>query len=351
MWPYWTLFLLPALGALAARGSAVQAAPTGERLAWAALLGVLVIAIGFRFEVGGDWHAYSAHLRSMRHFDMVSVMARSDPGYYFLNWIVHRAGGSILWVNTACAGLVVWGAAHFARHQPLPWLAMTVALPYLVIVVAMGYTRQGAALGLALAGLAALGQQRTRRFVILVLCGSLFHSSAVLLLPIAALAATRRRLWTTLWVGVVAASGAYLLVADSAGDLWQNYVAADYQSQGGLIRVAMNAVPSLLLLVYRNYLFYGDEEKRLWLWMSALSLLTLPLVLLSSTAVDRVALYFIPLQMFAFARLPLLASSARSYNLVVLAVVGYYALVLFVWLNYASHAFAWLPYRNFLFLS
>ena len=35
--------------------------------------------------------------------------------------------------------------------MPLPWLALAVAVPYLVVVVAMGYTRQGVAIGFAIA--------------------------------------------------------------------------------------------------------------------------------------------------------------------------------------------------------
>ncbi len=62
-------------------------------------------------------------------------------------------------------------------------------MPYLINIVAMGYTRQSVALGFAMIGLAALGEQRVRRFVLWVLVGALFHKSAVLLLPIAALAA------------------------------------------------------------------------------------------------------------------------------------------------------------------
>ena len=83
--------------------------------------------------------------------------------------------------------------------------------------------------------------------------------------------------------------------------------------------------------------------------MAVLSLTTLPLVAISSTAVDRVALYFIPIQMFAFSRLPFLAGTVQNYNLIVMGILGYYALVLFVWLNFASHAYAWLPYQSYLF--
>jgi hypothetical protein len=74
------------------------------------------------------------------------------------------------------------------------------------------------------------------------------------------------------------------------------------------------------------------------------------LVSASSTAVDRMALYLIPLQLFVFARLPDLMGRGRGLRNWVLAVVAYYAAVLFVWLNFATHAYTWVPYHSWLFL-
>jgi hypothetical protein len=66
----------------------------------------------------------------------------------------------------------------------------------------------------------------------------------------------------------------------------------------------------------------------------------------SSTAVDRVALYWIPLQLFVLSRLPDAMSQRPGLNSIwVQLVVAYSAAVLFVWLFFASHAFAWLPYQ------
>ena len=64
-----------------------------------------------------------------------------------------------------------------------------------------------------------------------------------------------------------------------------------------------------------------------------------------ATAIDRVALYLIPLQLFVFARLPRLARTVKGRTLLVLGVVGYYSAVQFVWLNFATHAQYWLPYQ------
>jgi EpsG family len=347
MWPYWLMLLLAVLGVIGTPKNA-DSHITGWILS--ALAVAYVFLIGFRFNVGGDWGSYLSHFYATQYLTFWDALLGEDPGYYVLNWIVYNLGGSIFWVNTVCAAIVMAGVNAFARRQPYPLLAVVVAVPYLLMVVAMGYSRQSAALGFCMIALAALGNNEVRKFALLVICGALFHKSAVLLLPIAALSTSSNRLWTATWVGIVALLGAYLLVSDSVDRLWENYVEADYQSEGGLIRVLMNVLPALLLLYFRDRLFYTLDERRLWTWMAIFSLVALPLVMLSSTAIDRVALYFIPIQMFTYSRLPYLLPSGDELNIVVWGVLGYAAAVMFVWLNYAGHAHAWLPYKNYFFI-
>ena len=86
--------------------------------------------------------------------------------------------------------------------------------------------------------------------------------------------------------------------------------------------------------------------------MSVLALASVGWLLVSSssTAVDRMALYLIPIQLFVFARLPDVLGRGRSVRMWVIAVVVYYAAVLLVWLNFATHAFAWVPYHSWFLL-
>ena len=69
--------------------------------------------------------------------------------------------------------------------------------------------------------------------------------------------------------------------------------------------------------------------------------LLLLLVLPSSTAVDRLALYIMPLQIAVLSRLPLILGR----RLGVLIVVLYSVAIEFVWLNFATHARFWIPYQ------
>jgi len=350
MAPYWLLFLLPAAMAV------LNVAPSRKFSAlwpagwWAAFL-VLVLMIGLRHAVGGDWAAYLEHLDIAIDQIFVEALVAKDPAYGLLNWAAGRLGASVHLVNMVCAGIFTWGLIAFCRMQPRSWLALTVAVPYLVIVVAMGYTRQGTAIGLVMLGLVTLMRGQTLKFVLWVALAATFHKSAVILIPLAALAGTRRRLWTATWVILAAVAMFVLMLQESVEALDAGYIKAEYQSQGAGVRVAMNALPALLFLVWRKRFALAPAQRTFWTWMSwgALVFIILLLVSPSSTAVDRVALYWIPLQLFVWSRLPNALGQPNGANTGwVWVVVGYSALVEFVWLVFGSYAYTWLPYRFWL---
>lgn len=352
MWPYWTMFLLPALFALVTRRHRVNRT-TGLRSvkldsAWLAATLVMSVLIGFRLQVGGDWFNYFKYLSAVEDLELDEVLKENDPGYQLLNWVSVQMDWGVFGVNLIGGTIFSMGLAVFCRSLPRPWLALAVAIPYMVIVVSMGYTRQAIALGLAMLGLVALQRKSTLWFVIWVVLGATFHKTAVLLLPIAALATTKNRYWTVAWVGVVTLGAFALLLQESVDTLYAGYIEAEYQSEGALVRLLMNALPAVLILLWRHRFRFAEAEAALWQWFAIISLALLGLLLLSpsSTAVDRVGLYMLPLQLVVFAHFPdVFGRRGRRNSGLVASLLVYYAGVQFVWLNYASHAHAWVPYR------
>jgi hypothetical protein len=350
MWVYWMMFIVPMLIALAHRENIAVALGRDWRWnsVWAATLLVITVLIGYRFEVGGDWFSYFEYLYLAETLAPAELLSEPDPGYQILNWLSLQFGWGVFGVNLVAGLVFSAGLVAFCRSQHRPWLALAVAMPYMVIVVSMGYSRQGIALGFAMLGLVALGRGSPARFVAWVLLGATFHKSAVLLLPIAALAATRSRYLTAVWVGVTALFAYQLLLEESVESLITNYLLEEYASEGAAIRLGMNALPAIILLTWRARFGLALAERRLWTWFALFSIALLALfpVVPSSTALDRVALYLLPLQVVVFSRVPEAFGKAKGQNsLLVGAVLAYYAAVLFVWLNYAVHAQYWIPYR------
>ena len=352
MWPYWVFFLIPAFLAVSSLKSvhSTSVSMHKKRLpqAWGLIFVFLVLIVGMRHEVGGDWTTYLAVLGSYTDTTMDEVYGFQDPAFVLFNKLSAWTGLGVYLLNLLTAFFFSWGLVVFCRGQPRPWLALVVAVPYLITVVAMGYTRQGVAIGIAMLAMMALGQGSTLRFMLWIAIAALFHKSAVILVPLAILASNKRRVITLLLVVLAGLILYALLLQEAASFLIYGYIESQYQSSGAAIRIAMNALPAALFLIFRKRFQLSSEELSFWTWMAWIALLFIVLLKLSpsSTAVDRVALYWIPLQLFVLSRLPNALGKRDGKNAVwVYAVVAYSATVHFVWLVYADTAHSWLPYQ------
>ena len=344
MFAYWLLFALFAIAAVTERTKR-----PGDFRAEPAMiiLGIfMVLMIGLRFQVGADYETYEMIFDFVSRQTLSEALDRGDPGYQFLNWAVGQVDGKMWLVNLVCAVIFGWGLIRLCQTEPSPATAALVAIPYLVIVVAMGYTRQAAAIGFIMAGIAALARGGSiARFVIYVALAALFHRTAVIILPLAIFAGRQNHFFNAIAI-LVAAYGLYdALLEESLDQFVSGYIETRYASQGAAVRVAMNIAPSLLLLLAGKRLGLDDQQRRFWFLVALLALACAPALLLveSSTAVDRIALYLLPIQLVAVGRSVFLFQSVATARLLIIAYCG---AVQFVWLNFASHAFAWIPYRT-----
>lgn len=339
------MYLLPA-------GFAIQnAGPVKQRrlIAWLVIGFIFIVLIGFRFDVGGDWGSYLRRYNEIARVTLSTALHLGDPGYKALNWMMAQWGWGIVGVNLVAAIIFVTGLTLFCRQQPKPWLAFAVAVPYLVVVVAMGYTRQGIAIGLFMWAITYLERGKLKYYLALLIVAALFHKSAVLMIPLGIFLQGHGRLIRLAAVAAVAYGLWDLLLVAHQDDLWRNYIDAAMQSEGAKIRAFMNMVPSLVLLFYWRKWKDTYPNFWFWFWIGIGSIVCVMFVGVASTAVDRVSLYFIPIQIAVFSRLPYLANKTMSPNYTVLLILLGYAAVLFVWLNFATHARYWVPYHNYLF--
>lgn len=343
MYAYWLLFTLVAFAALFERPY-VQDRRRGTAVL-ALLTWVIALMVGLRFHVGADYEAYLGIFETASNASLTEALAEGEAGYQLVNWIIAQLDGSMWQVNLIVAAIFSWGLYRLCRLQQFPILSLLVAVPYLVVVVAMGYTRQAAAIGLIMAGLASLTTTGSiPRFIAYVAVAALFHKTAVIVLPLAIFAGHRNRFLNVLAVAA-AAYGLYTaLLQEAVGGFVENYFVARYSSEGAAIRVAMIALPSLLLLLAGKRFQLDEYERRLWRMFALVSLACVPALAIipSSTAVDRVALYLLPIQLVILGRMPIFLNSETTGRI---SIMAYAFAVLFVWLNFAAHSQFWIPYR------
>jgi EpsG family len=356
---YWLLFSFFASGALIAPAAARVLATPGRRTVPSAgvplrlgfLTGAIatICLIGLRYKVGGDWSTYSFIFSAIRYVSFTRAISMSDPAYGALNWLAIHVGGDIWLVDLVCGSIFGWGLYRFCTVQPSPWLAFAIAIPYLVIVVAMGYTRQSVALGILMAGLAKQARGGSiLNFAVYTLVAALFHKTAIVMFPLVAIAGKGSKFTNTLIAAVTSLLLYFYFLKDSMNDLVHNYIEAEYQSQGALIRIIMNMIPAVLMWPFSRKLGFTPYEQKIWrnFSLAALMFFVLFWLIPSSTAVDRMSLYLLPLQVAVLTRVALLGTTPLSGTVAVLA---YVFAVEYTWLNYAQFADHWVPYRFFPF--
>lgn len=339
---YWILFLIPVFLLFTQEGGRGR----GKQLAWGWFLVFLTLIIGLRYQVGGDWFTYLGGLEIAGELEWSDLFdAQKEAGYTLISWGSLALGAGIYGVNLACAAIFVFGLARFAKEQPYPWLVIAAATPYLIIVVAMGYTRQAVAVGLLMYGIKFLIDGKLFHYLLIVGLSGLFHKTAFIFLAFA-LFTPQGGLKTKVFGGLLLAALLYgSVLVEQAEHLMKVYVEPNRESDGGLVRVLMNAPAALVLFAFWKKWGRLYDDRWFWSLIAVLAIGSLLLVGKASTAVDRMALYFIPLQLVVYARLPELMRGMVGKNLIIIMLVVYFFIVQFVWLSFGTHAPYWVPYR------
>ncbi|MFL6725433.1 MAG: EpsG family protein [Sphingomicrobium sp.] len=357
MLPYWGLLIVLALVSILPRKAnlvpddgrmALRPLKTDVPLVSAAL--VILLMVGLRYNVGGDWRIYFAQYRMISNSSL-DVVGRlnTETGYTLLNWLAGKLGFGFWFVNLVCAIPFVWGLILLARQQPNPWLALVVATPVLIILVGMGYTRQSVGVGCMLIGLTGLMNGKGFLwFVAWVLVGALCHKSALLFIPLVALFIFEWRFSTTLLLLATGLIGYFVVLPETLDRYAAGYINTVYEAKGVVYRVIPNAVAGAILLLFRKQFTGLRIELRIWRGFAFLSLLAVVALLYvrSTVIIDRLSLYVLPMQIVVLSTLPAAFGRKQQESLAVTGlVITYSAVQLFIWLNYANHSRFWVPYR------
>ncbi|WP_158658531.1 EpsG family protein [Methylocystis bryophila] len=304
--------------------------------------------IGFRWQVGGDWTWDTRRILALEGGSLSQFMSSVDPGYGALMWLTSISGFNIWFLHLIGGSIFAYGLGAFCLREPHPWLAMTVAVPYLIIVVSMGYDRQAVAIGFVMLAMIGMRELNLRRFVISMVLATSMHVTSLSLMPVFAIGSKIKKLWLIVIGGPIFAVGYYYLLQQKADTSVSGYIQTGYSSSGAGIRIAMNAIPAIIFLLFRKRFVMSEGDKVFGIGLSLLAMAFVVALIASpsSTAVDRMALYVIPLQMFVLGRLPG-AFGKGSYQGLVLGVIIYSFVIMLVWLIFAENANSWVPYSVF----
>jgi hypothetical protein len=341
---YWALFAMFAAGAFITHGG--DRAPGPKPLMIIAIC-LLALFVGLRWEIGPDWSNYRAMYRYLSDNSIQDAFRQSDPGFHIIIMALRDRHAPFWALNLVCAAIFSFGLARFCMSLPNPWLALVVAVPYLVIVIAMSALRQATAIGFIFLALCGMGTKPLWKSLVWVLIASLFHASAFIVAVLIAASHTRNRLQAAALL-IISMIPAYYVLISTFDSYLRRYGMHRIDSGGVAFRVAMNAVPAIILLVRGSKHFAPPGEAAFWRWLSVLSLALVPFMFFvkSTTAIDRLSVYAIPLQILVLSSVPRQFSTTPATRIYpVMAIVGYAAVTLWVYFALGTHARYYLPYE------
>ena len=307
---------------------------------------LLVCFIGLKYEVGTDWDVtYYNFIRLTSgelSFDWVQ-----NPLYSLISQISFHAGFSVYGVYVACAAIFCVGLFSLLSRLSRPWLSLCCFYPYYIMVFSFNFDRQSAALGLVMLGFSQLLDSRRIRFILLLLLASLFHSTALILLPL--LFAGERLtskssisfISTFLFVVLASIPFFYAFISSSMHSLTYNYFGAglNFESNGVWLRLLPLLFSAGLILLCRTRLQLNMFQSSVYSLMACivvfLCIATFPLSGVS-TIIDRLSAYASPLLLFAASESPkLLKNNGVPSWFVVSSLSSYSVAMTVIWLTFS----------------
>ena len=119
-------------------------------------------------------------------------------------------------------------------------------------------------------------------------------------------------------------------------------------SYGSIQRLGIIFLFSIFFLIFQKRLINNNNERKVILTLSIMVLIITPFVFFYSSAIDRLAFYAIPVQIFCIMRSYKLFKYKKDYFLFKLSIYFISLLIVFIWINFSLHKVGWLPYQNYL---
>jgi len=320
----------------------------------------ILIFMGFKFHVGGDWGTYINYFNEIISKNKFQFKVTDDIGWQFLNYFIWKINLPFPFLNLVSAIIFLIGIHLNAKLYENYWLFYLILLPYFIFVVGMGYTRQSISIGLLLISISfLLKESNFKTFfisILLILLGSLFHKSVLIfiILPLLVMRKNIFQFGIIILLMYLFFIVTFFLLLD--GNIFRRIIyffQVSYSSFGAYLRTFILIILAIFNLFIVNNLEKNSLKKRYNKNFSILLLIISFFIFLSPSTViiDRILLYFHVL--FASSLLTLYSYSKNEFNknLILNSSVFLGFAFLIIWFNFAENAFSWLPYKNYLFMN
>lgn len=358
MLAYFTLFFMPSFYSLLAVSNNKK-----KTIYFCFAFSILCILIlGTRHKVGGDWINYLYIYNNINDYFSPFSINFLSTNYLFdlINYLSFNNNLGFVTSNIINQIIFIFGLFFYAIRQSQPSMIFVLSVPYLIIVVSTGYVRQASALGIILVSLPYLFNAKFLKFSLLIFFATLFHKTAfimLILIPVVQNKFLNLKINIKILISFILIIPFSIFIYFYLLQFQYNYIIRFYvgdemhfTSTGAIFRYSLFFISAILCLFFRNILFTNLKERKYYVFLSVLTLAMSLFIFKYSSAVDRILIYFYPLQLFVLSRLHTIFSDNHHRVLYNILIIFIYLCLLLIWAHFGKFSNHWIPFNSKIFL-
>lgn len=315
----------------------------------------LLVLIGLRYEIGGDWINYLQNHAAI-HFTVftdnhnLDILNNTEPFILILNLL----SPNIYIFNFYCALVFLIGLFALISKCKDLYLSIVVAIPFLILLVGLGYQKQSVALGFLMLSYYFYLNNNYKLFLIFCFTTFFTHYSTFFLILFIIYDLFFVKKFKINKIQFLIIIVLIFLVIFISYDkitrvLINNYIIDEGRrhSYGLVPRLVVQFLSIFLYLISFNKWQKNTQLNRLIVFNIFLTFLTLPFVQTYSILIDRMLFYFVLIQIMILGNYKLIILS-NYYVFFRLTIFVFYLFITLYWFTFSYFASYWLPYKNIL---
>ncbi len=313
---------------------------------------ILVIFVGLRYRVGGDWVTYEAIYFNTRFLNFFDIFKLQDSLFYILNYFISKNGfenGFIL-VNLIISIFIFFSFYKFINFNKLSLLSFIIFYPFIIIVL-MGFLRQSVCLGFLFLILSNDIKKNIRKNIIYSILAGLFHNSGFvfLLIPFLYFFSTtfykNKISYLLLFLATIILS-IYLYPKF----MYKFYIFNEYVkfTLGGLYKSLPIFLSSLIFILFNKNFKDKIINFRFYLTLSIITIFSYFCIFILGSVIDRMLIFSIPLMILSLSKLYEIINLKIYKISYFFCIITFFLFFIIYWLNYSNNSASWVPYNIYI---
>jgi len=276
---------------------------------------LIFVFLAIRYKFGNDYITYLNNFNYLKQFDQIKFndgITGYEPGWLVVIWLFRNIGFFVLIPTLALFNCVVY-YRFFKKYVPAQyyWLAVFVYIFYPeFMLIQLSAIRQSIAILFFITTLNFFPKKNAIHFFFIIGLAFLFHTSAIILIPIYLLGLVKQKIYRIVGVAFFLIYASVVLfhavfspyVLQVVETYFERYVS--YQTAGG-VNTGLGYIYSVvmgLLTIY--YMRFQNKETAFIFLVSAISFIILPLTMIVGL-IARLGFYFLPAGIIAYCNIPM----------------------------------------------